>query len=134
MRQVFVDTGGWFALLDANDPAHADASRWFKDNDLPLVTTDYVFDETITLARMELGHAVAVRFGEKLQTSSWAQLIAVSAEDRKAAWLTFKKYKDQRLSYTDCTSFATMRRLGIHQVATTDKGFKVAGFTPVFPW
>lgn len=90
-----------------------------------------MFDETITLMRMELGHRAAVEFGEKLLKSSATQLFSVSLDDRKAAWETFKKYKDQRFSFTDCTSFIVMRRMGIRKALATDRHFKVSGFTLV---
>ena len=131
MRRVFVDTGGWFALLDAKDPDHERAAEWLESNTLPLVTTDYVFDETVTLARKELGHRAAVAFGENLQASTLTQTVSIGLEDRKTGWLAFKKYKDQKLSFTDCTSFAVMRRLGLREVLATDRHFKMAGFTPV---
>lgn len=128
MRRIFVDTGGWFAILDAKDPDHARAAEWLDSNNLPLVTTDYVFDETVTLTRKELGHRAAVTFGESLQASSLTQMVSIALEDRKAGWQTFKRYKDQKLSFTDCTSFAVMRRLDIREVLTTDKHFEMAGF------
>jgi predicted nucleic acid-binding protein len=120
-----------FALLDARDPDHERAAAWLDSNTLPLVTTDYVFDETVTLTRKELGHRAAVTFGENLQASSLTQMVSIALEDRKAGWLVFKKYKDQKLSFTDCTSFAVMRRLGLRDVLSTDRHFKMAGFTLV---
>ncbi len=128
MERVFVDTGGWFALVDSSDPAHRRAADWMDSNTLPLLTTDYVFDETVTLIRMELGHRIAVKFGEKLLASSMTQLASISPDDRNAAWQTFKRYRDQKLSFTDCSSFAVMRRFGIHRVLTTDHHFRVASF------
>ncbi len=128
MERVFVDTGGWYALADARDPDHAAARAWFEGNTLPLVTTDYVFAETITLIRLELGHRVAVQFGEELMRSARTQLVSVTAEDRKAAWQIFKKFKDHKFSFTDCTSFAVMKRLGVKHVLTVDKHFRVMDF------
>jgi len=131
MERVFVDTSGWYALVDRRDPAHKAIKAWFEQNTLPLITTDYVFDETLTLIRAELGHRVAVDFGEKLRSSVWAQLVLVTVEDREAAWGIFKKFKDQRFSFTDCTSFAVMRRLGLSQVLTVDRHFRLMGFVLV---
>lgn len=48
---IFVDTGAWYASLVPTDPDHTRAAQWLAKNDLPLLTTDYVIDETLTLLR-----------------------------------------------------------------------------------
>ena len=54
MKGLFVDTAGWMACADAADRAHrlacAARDRALEDG-LPLVTTDFVADETLTLLR-----------------------------------------------------------------------------------
>jgi len=47
-------------------------------------------------------------------------------------WRFFQKYADQKVSFTDCISFAMMKRLQIKQVFTFDYHFSLAGFD-VFP-
>jgi predicted nucleic acid-binding protein len=128
MERVFVDTGGWYALTDRRDPDYEAAKAWFEKNTLPLVTTDYVLTETTTLIRVELGHRVAVQFGEELMRSARTQLVSVTVEDREAAWENFRKFKDQKFSFTDCTSFAVMKRLGMKHVLTVDKHFQIMDF------
>jgi len=130
-KMVFVDTSGWYALVDKNDPDHPQARRWFERNRLPLITTDYVFDETLTLVRTSLGHREAVAFGKKLLASRLARLIAVTKEDREKAWGLFQRYDDKVLSFTDCTSFAVMERLGIVTAFTMDHDFEVLGYIMV---
>lgn len=127
---IFVDTSGWYALVDASDPDHDRARKWFLQNRLPLITTDY-FDETMTLIRTGLGHKEAVKFGEKLLTSRFAQLISVTKEDKERAWEIFQRYDDKVLSFTDCTSFAVMERLGIDTVFTLDHDFEALGYLMV---
>jgi len=51
MPQVFVDTGAWYALLDKTDSCHARAVEFFQSLAHPLVTMNYIADETITLAK-----------------------------------------------------------------------------------
>ena len=46
---IFVDTGAWFAADIANDGDHVAAAAWLERNDQPLLTTDYVLDELLTL-------------------------------------------------------------------------------------
>ncbi len=74
---------------------------------------------------------VAIAFGNKLLASELTQIVSVTAEDQKEAWKIFKKFKDQEFSFTDCTSFAVMKRLGLSRVLTVDKHFRVMGFVLV---
>jgi uncharacterized protein len=48
---IFVDTGAWYASLVPADPDHTKAVQWLAENHSPLLTTDYVIDETLTLLR-----------------------------------------------------------------------------------
>ncbi len=128
---VFVDTAGWYALLDRDDQDHVKADKWFREEERTLLTSDYVLDETLTLARQKLGHGPAVTFGEKLRASTRTQMTAVRKQDREQAWNTFKRYEDEAFSFTDCTSFAVMKRLDLKIAFTFDKDFSIAGFETV---
>jgi predicted nucleic acid-binding protein len=130
---LFVDTGAWYALLDKNDANHHAAVR-FKDSLVhPLVTSNYIADEVITLVRIRLGYKVAFEIGQKLWDESIANLIHVTPEDEKKAWEIFVKYHDKTFSYTDCTSFALMERIGITEVFAFDEHFKQYGNFIVLP-
>ena len=128
---VFVDTSGWYALVDENDPDHKPVRGWFEENRSPLVTSEYIFDETITLIRTSLGHSEAVEFGEKVKKSNLTQIISVNQEDRKDGWKIFKKYDDQVFSFTDCVSFAQIERLGIKIALALDEDFRTMGYRVV---
>jgi predicted nucleic acid-binding protein len=45
-----------------------------------------------------------------------------------AAGEIFESYSDQDFSFTDCTSFAVMRALGLSEAFTGDKHFVTTGF------
>lgn len=131
MKRVFVDTGAWYALADNRDPDHADAVSFLKQNTLPLATTNFVLDETVTLLRVRLGWKAACDFGEKIWKSNLLSLIRVKEEDEQNAWEIFVKYKDQDFSYTDCTSFAVMNRFGIDTAFVFDRHFQAMKFNVV---
>ena len=57
MKRAFVDTGAWHALVDADDPDHDRVVAAFRVYEGRLVTSNYVFDETVTLMRYKLGLA-----------------------------------------------------------------------------
>lgn len=131
MELLFIDTAGWMALADANDPQHQ-ASRAVRDDWLRqgrmLLSTDYVMDETLTLIRIRLGLQAAVRWWNQVETSSrlrWEWINPARAEKARH-W--FFQWEDKRFSFTDCTSFVVMRELHLRQALTTDKHFSQAGF------
>ena len=131
MRHLFVDTGAWYALVDRKDPDHGSARRFFERNKVPLVTTNFIFDETVTLLRKRLGWTVAHDFGRRLKDSGFVGLYSVTDGDEDLAWDIFRKYKDHDFSYTDCTSFAVMERLGIKTAFTFDGHFVSMKFAAV---
>ena len=133
MPYIFVDTSAWYALLDKNDANHYAAVKFYDSLVHPLVTSNYIADEVITLARIRLGYKVAVEIGQKLWAESIANLIRVMPEDEKKAWEIFVKYRDKAFSFTDCTSFALMERVGITEVFAFDEHFKQYGNFIVLP-
>ncbi|MFO1535253.1 MAG: type II toxin-antitoxin system VapC family toxin [Thermoplasmatota archaeon] len=115
--RAFVDTSALLALAARQD-AHHQAAVAFRAG-LPraarLLTSDYVFDETMTRLRRIDGHAAAVRVGEALRASKMATIERISEAELEAAWKLFVKYRDQPLSFTDCTvaAMAQARRLPV---------------------
>ncbi len=128
MKRVFVDSSGWHAFADADDPDHQEIRRALGLWEGRLVTTDFVFDETITLARRRLGQAQAVRIGEALLDPALVELVRLLPEDFEDAWTLFRKAKDKDWSFTDCSSFAVMRRLRLSTAVALDRDFRQAGF------
>jgi predicted nucleic acid-binding protein len=127
MKRIFVDTGAWYALVDKSDPDHPAARRFFAANRTPLATTNFVFDETVTLLRRRLGWQTACEFGRRLKDSELAGMVYVTGEDEDAAWEIFRKFRDKDFSYTDCTSFAVMERLKVKAAFTFDSHFTAMG-------
>jgi hypothetical protein len=123
MKRIFVDTGAWYALVDKKDPDHSAAASFLKKNKVPLLTTNFIFDEIVTLIRRRLGSSIAGDFGRQLKDSRLTSLVAVQWENEERAW---------ELSYTDCTSFAVMKALKIDTAFTFDRHFLTMNFK-VFP-
>jgi predicted nucleic acid-binding protein len=127
VKRVFVDTGAWYALIDAADPDHDAVTAVFRHYRHRLVTSNYVFDETLTLARYRLGWQVAHRIGEQLWDSRLARIERVSPKDEQAAWSIFSGYSDKSFSFTDCTSFALVQRLNLPLCLAIDSDFRSFG-------
>ena len=128
---IFADTGGIYALLHRNDPAHAATSKFVATANETFVLTELVEAEALTLVRRRTDHATAVRLGEALRTSTLFTVLEPSAHDRARAWDIFKGHADKRWSFTDCHSFAVMERLGIETALTTDGDFRQRGLRVV---
>jgi predicted nucleic acid-binding protein len=131
MNGLFVDTAGWIACVDADDPAHhkAAAARnaWLEQGGV-LVTTDYVADETLTVLRARLGLGTAEAWWQEVDGSPRLRWEYVSPARADEARGVFFKYRDKEFSFTDCTSFVVMRELKLREVLTTDHHFAQAGF------
>jgi predicted nucleic acid-binding protein len=131
MRRIFVDTGAFVALEDADDEHHQ-AALQFQASLLPrltrLVTTNFVLDETYTWLRMNIGHAKAVGFGRRVRNSKLLQIQLISDEIEQLAWDIFCRYDDKEFSYTDCTSFAVMQLLSLDTAFAFDRHFRQFGF------
>ncbi len=67
MRQVFVDTSAFAALVDKNDDNHAKAVGFNKTmSDIRLVTTNYILDELYTLLLLHAGYSKTLHFKNQL--------------------------------------------------------------------
>jgi predicted nucleic acid-binding protein len=131
---VFLDTSYLLALELANDQNHARAQAHWRSvvQRLPaLVTTTYVFDETVTFFNSRGHHAKAVQVGNNLLHSPSLQLIHVDEALFYAGWQFLERHQDKQYSLTDCISFVVMGQLGIDTVYTFDHHFTQAGFTQV---
>jgi len=133
---IFVDTGWFKGLIDHKDDHRGDAVEILKDivkDKIPLVTTNFVVDETFTLVRDKCGVNRAKKLFDWMQKFGAQMTIErVRVEDERRVWEWFW-FDWRELSYTDCTSFAVMERLGIKRAATFDKHFALAGFEMVKP-
>lgn len=128
MKRVFVDTGGWYAYVRADDPDHKAVAEALQRWEGRLVSSNFVFDETVTLVQARLGHRHALAVGKTLRDAGNVDLIRATSQDEDDAWRFFARHGDKGYSFTDCVSFALMRRIGIEDSVTTDRHFVQAGF------
>lgn len=129
LKRLFVDTSAWFAFANRKDADHAAVRGVFREFDGRLATSNFVMDETLSLCLYRLGPWVAQRVGTTLLDADTVDLIRITAGDEGTAWNLFCDRPDQRYSFTDCTSFALMRRLGLDTALALDQDFAAEGFT-----
>ncbi len=128
---IFVDTSWFKAFLDPDDDFHLQSEQQYlkmKNNKGHFITTNYIVDETLTLLRVRINLELSLKFRDMLlEMSHSLKLIRITSQDESKAWDWFPK-SWSKLSFTDCTSFAVMQRLGLKDVATFDDHFSRAGF------
>lgn len=130
---VFVDTSAWYAVTDKSDANHESAIDCLNTITEPLITTNFIVNETITLIRKHLGFEQASKIGHKFWKEEITKLVQVTQIDETEAWKVFLKYKDKDFSFTDCISFVIMTRLNISKAFTFDCHFKQYGKFTVIP-
>ena len=130
---IFVDTSAWFAAFVPNDRHYADAGAWLEQNTEPLVTTDYVLDELLTLLKRRGEFQRAVWLGDEMLRGRIAVFEWVTPADVEAALDVFRQFHDKQWSFTDCTSRVVMERLAIPTAFAFDEHFRQFGNVTVVP-
>jgi hypothetical protein len=129
--KIFVDTSALKAIIDEKDDFYSIAEKIFNkmtEDGCELVTSNFIVDECATLIRVKSGLVKALRFKEFLTDCvPTISIQRVLIKDEIEAWKLFKK-EWSGLSFTDCTCFAMMKRMGIKRVFGFDKHFERAGF------
>lgn len=128
MQSIFVDTGGWYAAIVRKDHGHKAAKQFLTENSFPLITSDYVMDETVTLLQSCVGHTYAVSFLDTLRTSQQIELIYLTPSRLAETIKLFRNRPDKGWSFTDCSSFVLMHEYQIQVSFTFDDHFQQAGF------
>jgi predicted nucleic acid-binding protein len=126
---VFLDTGFILAIKNRDDEHHQASIDWMKrflKNEFGTIyTSNFVFDEVVTLALVRLKRAdLAISIGKYILTSPRIHLVDVTRDQFQPAWQLFQKHEKKRLSFTDCSILVHVESLGCQLVATFDEHFK----------
>lgn len=129
--ELFVDTSGWFPLVDPEDRAHAAVARAVRDAVIArrrIVTTNLIVAETHALIMRRIHRKAALAFVREVGRAP--NIIVSSSPEIEAGatndWLD--RFEDQDFSMTDAVSFFVMRQRGIRDVLALDHHFGIAGF------
>ncbi len=128
---IFVDTGALLARFVKRDQYHRSAQRAWKRlsrSNWECFTTNFVLDEAFTLMGRRTSYDFAAERALGLLTSSNLVILRPGPEDELQAVALFRKFANQRVSYTDCISFVLMKRQGLRRAFTFDRHFADAGF------
>jgi predicted nucleic acid-binding protein len=131
-RLIFVNSSGWLALYNPNDPNHEAAKQLWADlsqQRVRLVTTDYVMDQVFTALKFWGSLHAAVAFNEVVRNSSLIRLFIVDSVVFDRAWRTFKEDDFPSWTFTDCLNYAVIQYLGVTEVVTFDPLFSSPDLT-----
>lgn len=130
---IFVDTGAWFATVVPSDSDYPVASNWLSQNVEPLITTNYVIDETLTLLRMRRENQREIALGNAFFSGALVTIYYVTGADIQQAWQVFCRFSDKDWSFTDCTSKVVTEKLHVTQAFAFDHHFHQFGSVQVVP-
>lgn len=125
---VFIDTGVFVALRNADDELHMRSKQLIKKALKAefgrVYSSDYVIDEAVTTALVRTRrHDLAVDIGKYIIESPRIKKLWTGKDTFGMAWRKFKTFKDKPLSFTDCVSLALMEKNRIKQIMSFDSGF-----------
>ena len=124
VKSVFVDTSGFYAVLDAEDPFHTIARTEFERAERErwqLVTTNYVVHETWALVQHRLGWNAVEDFLDVMLPLCRVEFVDEALHARAAQ--RCRQSRRRKLSLTDCISFEVMRRLQLTEAIVKDEHF-----------
>ncbi|MEI6262323.1 MAG: PIN domain-containing protein [Deltaproteobacteria bacterium] len=131
---LFVDTWGWVALHNKRETRHDEVKSFYRQYQLrgaKIYTTDYVLDETLTLIFRRLPLELAKISMKSINDSivqGYLHLVWVSTSLFEEAKVMRLRYDDKPLiSFTDLTSMAVMKEIGVTDVITGDEHFEHVG-------
>jgi hypothetical protein len=135
-KPVFLDTNGWFALLNEEDALHVRAATCWRElsrASRSIVLTDWVVAETgnglaRTRARDRLVDAV-----QKMAHAPRFRIIFITPALMERALFLYSDRPDKTWGLVDCASFVVMKDDGIADAFTTDRHFEQAGFNCLLP-
>lgn len=129
MEKIFIDTSALYASVSMKDNDYPIALPIWKElvqRGDTLITNNYVLVECFSLLQSRFG-IEAVR---QLQTNivQFLQIDWVGEQQHIRSVNDVFTANRRQLSLVDCSSFETMRRLGIDKVFTFDEHFREQGF------
>lgn len=131
---IFIDTGAFFARYLVKDQHHnTSISLWNKiyKEYARCFTSNFVLDEMITLLGRRVNEEFALEKANSIYNSNFFTILRPEETDELAALEFYKKFSDQKISFTDCVSFALMKRHKIESVFSFDRHFTHAGFSKI---
>ncbi|NJO42467.1 MAG: type II toxin-antitoxin system VapC family toxin [Cyanobacteria bacterium CRU_2_1] len=131
MKQVFVDTFYWVALLNPRDDLHQEIFQFSQTITTVLrVTTEEVLIEVLNFFSNydALMRQKASRFTHRISNELSIHIIQQTHASFQSGLELYERRLDKGYSLTDCISMQTVKQLGITDILTRDRHFTQEGF------
>lgn len=127
--KIFLDTSAMMAVLNSEDIFHSAAQKtWSKllTEEFTICSNNYVLLECYVLLQSKFGLEAVRLFTNDVLPALEVDWIDEQIHNQALSAILAANRK--KLSLVDCTSFESMRNLGITQVFSFDKHFQDQGF------
>ena len=128
--KLFVDTWGWVAIADREDPGHEVATEIFREarRSGGAITSNFILDETFTLLFKRRPFEDAWHFTSDVVRSPFIDIQEVTSARFSRTIDLRKRFSDKpRISFTDLSTITIMVELGITDILTADRHFTQVG-------
>jgi uncharacterized protein len=126
---VFVDTSAFYALLVQTEGEHESVAKAFGsilDARRPLITSNYVLIETVSLLQHRFGLEAVRDFDSRI--GPLLRIRSIDPEMHRRAMDRLLRADRRGLSLVDCSSFVVMDSEGIRQALALDADFGEQGY------
>ena len=128
--KVFIDTSAFIALILKGESFHeklVNQYKVYKKSRAQLITSDYILDELYTRCVYRAGShgaKLATNLIKEAVTSNELTVLEVGSSIFQKAEPIFLKFSDNKISFTDATSFVLYKDFALDEVFTLDDDFK----------
>ena len=133
-RLIFVNTSGWLALYNPEDPNHMAAKHLWDDlrgQTVRFITTDYVLDQVYTTLKVFGSLYAAQAFHQVVSRSELVRLFMVDSVIFDRAWKVFVEDEQPQWTFTDCINYSVIQYAGVTEVFTFDPTFSAPGMVVI---
>ncbi len=126
----FVDSNIWIANFNKADTNHLKAKGLIQKlpHDAPLLTSNLIVYEVLTVLSMRVNHQKALKFGKWFFSlvfyGAIGEVLIDEAIERKT-WELFRSIKRKDISFADCASVIVAKEYGVDYILTFDQHFRV---------
>lgn len=128
MYQVFIDSSAWLAYYLSDEPDHIRVKNIIKKSSKEgkiIVTSNDIVDETVTFLIYNKPQLVRkfIDFVQKAITANALVQLWVNEEIQEEAFGIVQKFAEHKLSLTDATTIALVKKFSIDSIISLDSDF-----------